>query len=126
MTKTIFLLTILTTGIIFLSSCDANLVLSYQVQNDTKNNLKLKIDNYPTGSGLYSKTIDTIIELKPKQWVIVGWDKAIGFPWETKKIYKKNPGRNNFKIVNGDSNLNLNTADKFWKYKHRTSQFKIK
>jgi hypothetical protein len=113
-------------GIIgFLTSCDAMLFLSYNVKNETRKTIKLKVSDYPENTYFVKKT-DTIIELKPEQSITVGWDHAIGFPWETKKIYRKKPWKQNFKILSGDSIIPVDSRDKYWKYKHRTSLLVIK
>lgn len=124
-TNVFFRTAILITGQFFLCSCDALLTLTYEVQNDTKNNIKLKVEHYPIRCGVYGNTTDTIIELKPKEWIRVGCVKDIGFPFETKQIYKKRPAVHNFKIIKGDSVIIVNSEDTQWKYKRKTSRFKI-
>ncbi len=114
--------------LIALGSCDAIITLDYRVKNKTNKSIKLKIDDYhtPIYWGYPFGTVDTIVELKPKQSIIVGQRSHISFPFATKSLYHEQPGINNFKVINGDSLFSVNTEDKYWKYWHKTSTFKIK
>jgi hypothetical protein len=114
---------------ILISSCDALLLMPYEVQNKTNKEIKLSIENYPleiASIGPIGKTTDTIISLKPGKTIDVGYGQAIGFPWETKKIFIKNPGIQNFKLMINDSIVPFNNGDEFWKYANGKSKLKIK
>ncbi len=110
---------------ISLSACDAKLPMNYAVKNTTKKAVQLKIKDYPYYA-LYSKGTDTLVTLQPNEQINVAYADGIGFPWETKKLYRKNKGVQNFWLVKNDTLITLNNEDQYWKYKRGSSVFKIK
>jgi hypothetical protein len=99
--------------------------MPYVVVNKSDRTVKLKIEDYPKGMMRYSDLTDTIIDLKPNEKVTVKVDKAIGFPWETEKIYRLNPGTDNFDLLINDSIVKLDKSDNNWSYNDKSSIFKI-
>jgi len=112
--------------IISISSCDALLIMSYQVNNKTNETIKLKIYNYPLDHMGFSYIADTIIDILPNKNISVAYSNGIGFPWETKKLYKKNRGVDNFKLILKDSLISIDLSDKYWNYKKQKSIYTIK
>jgi len=109
-----------------LTSCDANLILPYKVENRTNNNISLKIKNYPLQNSAYFSKVDTIIELKPKEIVTVAYSNGIGFPWERKKLFKKNSSVHNFEIEPNNLINSIDNKKEHWRYKNGTAYFYIK
>lgn len=109
-----------------LFSCDAMLTLPYRVQNKTGNTVKLRVRSYPAQHRIHGGAVDTIIFLKPNSYVTVAYFNGVGFPWETRAIYKKKRGAQNFELLHNDSVIPLNTSDKNWKYRSGASVFKIR
>jgi len=122
MRKKVF--TLLTIGIsLMLYSCDAYLSMPYDIKNETGEIIKLNVKYFPIGR--YEYVEDTIIELIPNSNLTIGYGEAIGFPWETKKIFKKNPGVENFELLIEDSINHINKSDENWKYMDGKSIYKI-
>jgi hypothetical protein len=107
------------------TSCDAALILPYKVLKQHKNGFKDQDKRCPIWQTIYSSKIDTILTLRPNETVMVGFSNSNGFPWETKKLYRKHPGLQNFWLIGQDTNLIINNSDQNWKYKKRSSIFKI-
>jgi hypothetical protein len=113
-----------------ITSCDAIMSLFYCVKNSTKTNIKIKIydycrSGYLSGYG-WPPCVDTIVELKPGQRIIIGYvDKITGPYWNSKPLFLEKPGIYNFKFVSGDSLVSFEKDDKHWKFRYRTSTFKI-
>lgn len=112
--------------IMYLTSCDALLTMSYKVNNKTNETIKLKIYNYPLDNVGFANVSDTIVDIVPGQTIKVANSRGIGFPWETKKLYKKNRGVDNFKLVLNDSLISIDLNDKYWNYKNQGSIYTIK
>lgn len=72
-----------------LTSCDAVLTLDYVVINKTSNNIKLKVINFPKEQFRFSEVIDTIINVKSNDSLIIKIEDDLGFPWETKRYLIK-------------------------------------
>jgi hypothetical protein len=115
---------ILLSVIFLLTACDALLMLSYVVENKTDQVQRLKVDRYPLRRGMYSPTVDTIIDLKPNQRITIGITNGIGFPWETKKLYVAQKGQH-FEVITEDSTFKIDYSSKNWHYKNGASYFKI-
>ena len=108
-------ITLITIGIsLMMYSCDAYLVMPYDVRNETGEIIKLNVKYFPTGR--YEYVEDTILELMPNSYLTIGYGDAIGFPWETKKIFKKNPGVENFELLIRDSIIYVNKSNENWEY----------
>ena len=112
-----------------LISCDAVNQLQYSVLNKTDKSKRLHVPRYPIdpSQGVFSVTVDTIIEVQPNQSVWVGTSpRDIDFPWATKNIYKKAPGICGLELVQNDSLIELDCTESRWKYKNRWSTLKLK
>lgn len=117
-------ITLITIGIsLMMYSCDAYLVMPYDVRNETGEIIKLNVKYFPTGR--YEYVEDTILELMPNSYLTIGYGDAIGFPWETKKIFKKNPGVENFELLIRDSIIYVNKSNENWEYIDGKSIYKI-
>jgi hypothetical protein len=111
------------------TSCDAFLMMSYQVKNKTSKSIQVKILNYnsPNYCSLrYLPPKDTIIELKPGKSIVVGCNSKIDFPWGTKNIYRNQKGVTSFDLIQNDTIVKIDKSDKHWKYHHKSSTFSIK
>jgi hypothetical protein len=106
-------------------SCDALLFMPYYVKNNTGEKIKLKITGYPVSMPMFSPGVDTIIELAPKKYALLGTAHGIGFPWDTKSLFHEKPGCQNFELMLGDSILAIDLSDKNWIYRSSTSVFKV-
>jgi hypothetical protein len=107
-----------------LTSCDAVLNLAYVVQNKTKDTLSVYA---PASNELYSfNRKDSIFLLAPNQSLCVGRNRGIGFPWETKKLFRKNPALWNFSIEYQGEKVPFIKNDKDWKYMCGVSLYTIK
>lgn len=100
------------------------LILSYRVENKRNEPVQLSVENYPQhhfGSGR-----DTIVQLGPGEGVTVGFANGIGFPWERKKLFREQPGMENFHIVSVDSLSNANQHTGKWRYRRGMAVFRIR
>ncbi len=114
--------------LIVLSSCDAMLHMSYSVENKTNQNITLYVPDFPADSSMsiYGKSKDTVLTLKPDQSVIVGFGTKTDFPWATKNIYRKDPGKCGIERIDSDSTIRYGCSEAEWKYKRRNSSLLIK
>lgn len=107
-----------------LTSCDAVLNLAYVLQNKTKDTLNI---NAPASNELYSfNRKDSTFLLAPNQTLCIGRNQGIGFPWESKKLYRENPSLWNFSISYKGEKVPLVKNDKDWKYRRGVSLYQIK
>lgn len=107
-----------------MTSCDAVLNLAYVVKNDTKDTLSIIA---PTDNRYLSvNKTDSIFILSPGKELCVGHIQDIGFPWETKKLYRANPTLWNFSILDKIEKVPYVTNDKDWKYRRGVSLYRIK
>ncbi len=121
MPKKLFSLLILS---IILSSCDAVLMLPYIIKNKTKDTLTI---HAPADPDIFSmRNADSVYQLAPNQSLVVGWNRGIGFPWETRKLFKERPSIWNFEVENHGKTFPILKNDKDWQYKRGTSVYKIK
>src|SRR6478752_9279825 len=81
-----------------LISCDAMLIMPYQVKNKTRRTLRIEVKDYLIKDCLFSNTTDTILLLPPKASITLGYANGLGFPWDTKKLYRLQQGMYNFKV----------------------------
>jgi hypothetical protein len=106
------------------SSCDAILMLPYVIKNKTQDTLTI---HAPADPGIFSmRNADSVYHLAPNQNLLVGWNRGIGFPWETRKLYKESPSIWNFEIENKGETIPFLKNDEEWHYKRGTSVYKIK
>jgi hypothetical protein len=109
---------------IFLSSCDAILMLPYVIKNKTQDTLTIQA---PSDPDIFSmRNTDSVYHLAPNQNLLVGWNRGVGFPWETKKLFRKNPACWDFEIKQDGKPLPIVKNNKDWHYKRGTSVYKIK
>lgn len=107
-----------------LTSCDAVLNLAFVVKNKTKDTLSVYA---PASNELYSfNSKDSMFLLAPNQSLCVGRNQGIGFPWESKKLYRENPSLWNFRIEYNGEKVSLVKNDKEWKYRREVSLYRIK
>jgi hypothetical protein len=114
---------------ILLVGCDALNVLSYSIQNRTKQTVKISVPNYSTQvyRPSFARQVDTILVIEPGETIWIGVSEVdIDFPWATKKIYHQQPGRCGLQLLRADSVLNLDCTKSSWKYKRGTSILKLK
>lgn len=112
-----------------LIACDAVNHIQYIVKNQTDQTIRLHIPHFPVdpNQGMLSQQVDTIIEVKPNEFLWVGTSPMdIDFPWAAKKIYKKSPGVCGIELIEKDTLINLDCTDSSWKYKRNCSTLKIK
>lgn len=102
--------------------------MTYSVENKTNQNITLFIPGFPADSrmSMYGNSRDTVITLKPEQSVIVGFNSKTDFPWATKNIYKKDPGKCGIERIDSDSTIRFRCTQDEWKYQKRNSSLKIK
>ncbi len=106
------------------SSCDAILMLPYVLKNKTQDTLTIYA---PAEPGIFSmRNADSVYQLAPNENLLVGWNRGIGFPWETKKLFRKNPACWDFEIKQDCKPLPIVKNNKDWHYKRGTSVYKIK
>ena len=121
MPKKLFSLLILS---IILSSCDAVLMLPYIIKNKTKDTLTI---HAPAATDIYSmRNADSVYQLAPNQNLLVGWNRGIGFPWETRKLYQESPSIWNFEVENHGKTFPILKNENDWYYKRGASVYKIK
>ena len=121
MPKKLFSLLILS---IILSSCDAVLMLPYIIKNKTKDTLTI---HAPADPDIFSmRNADSVYQLAPNQSLVVGWNRGIGFPWETRKLFKERPSIWNFEVENHGKTFPILKNDNDWQFKRGTSVYKIK
>jgi hypothetical protein len=106
------------------SSCDAILMLPYVIKNKTQDTLTIQA---PSDPDIFSmRNTDSVYHLAPNQNLLVGWNRGVGFPWETKKLFRKNPACWDFEIKQDGKPLPIVKNNKDWHYKRGTSVYKIK
>ncbi len=108
---------------LFLYSCDAVLSLEYIVCNQSDHPFRLKIHDYQVRRFHFIE--DTTIVLNSREEIRIASKEKIGFPWETKKIFKKYPGVDNFEVIINDSVFSIDKGPDKWKYKNGKSYFYI-
>ena len=123
--RNIILLIALIGSATLLSACDAMLSMPYVVKNKTAKPLRLKVEDYPEHVRPRQEGKDTIILLMPNESINVGWASGIGFPWETKKLYRNDPGIENFSLISADSVLTVDRSQKYWDYRNGESHFSV-
>jgi len=121
MPKKLFCLLIISS---ILSSCDAILMLPYVVKNKTKDTLTIYAPADPDIVSM--RNADSVYHLAPNQNLLVGWNRGIGFPWETKKLFRENPACWNFEIKQAGRSFPITKNDEEWNYKRGTSVYRIK
>ncbi len=110
-----------------LVGCDAMLLMTYTVENRSKNEVKLFVPNFPDSSlSLFGKFTDTTLTLQPNDKIVVGFDSKIDFPWATKNIYRNKPGKCGIKKIETDTMIPLGCSKSEWKFKRGSSNLKIK
>jgi len=106
------------------SSCDAILMLPYVIKNKTQDTLTI---HAPADPDIFSmRNADSVYHLSPNQNLLVGWNRGIGFPWETRKLYKESPSIWNFEIKQAGKSFPIIKNDEEWNYKRGTSVYKIR
>ena len=121
MPKKLFCLLIISS---ILSSCDAILMLPYVIKNKTKDTLTI---HAPANPDIFSmRNADSVYHLAPNQNLVVGRHRGIGFPWETRKLYKASPSIWNFEVENQGKTFPILKNENDWYYKRGTSVYKIK
>jgi hypothetical protein len=116
---------------IFVTSCDAMLLMSYSIENKSKNEVRLFVPNAIGSSkgyfGHLSEAKDTIVLLKKDESMVISYAMKIDFPWARKTIYKDQPGICGIKkSTSADSLFEYGCSKKEWKYKHGNSVLIIK
>lgn len=107
-----------------LSSCDAILMLPYVIKNKTQDTLTIYA---PAEPGIFSmRNADSVYQLAPNENLLVGWNRGVGFPWETRKLYKESPSFWDFEVEYDGNPFQIDKNDKDWQYKRGTSVYKIK
>lgn len=106
-----------------LASCDANLILPYAVKNCTNKRVNIRVKDYLGEMSLQPEK-DTVIALAPKEEIIINRTHGIGFPWETKKLYRARRGVS-FNIIEKDT-IKVDEDDKNWVYKRGEALYRIK
>ena len=77
--------------------------------------------------GRYGDTVDTVITLDPNQMINIAVSEPdIGFPWETRKIYEKQPGICGLKLLKGDTTIDLSCSKENWSYNNRKSVLELR
>lgn len=108
-----------------MTACDAVNRVNYTVINDSKYAVELFIPNFPINQNLMN-TRDTVILIPADSVLLVGTSiPAIDFPWNTKKIYDKQPGKCGMKIIEIEEEKEIPCDHSNWKYRKRSSAFKI-
>lgn len=68
----------------FISSCDALLLMSYSIENKSKNDVRLFIPNAIVSNEGYfdrhNEAKDTVVLLKKGETFVIGYDMKIDFP----------------------------------------------
>jgi hypothetical protein len=100
------------------------LIMSYQVKNKTRRPLYIKVEDYQIEDCLFSNTADTILLLPPKASITLGSATGLGFPWDTKKLFRLQPGMHNFNLL--DTNIVVDYSDRNWRYRRGSAVFMIK
>lgn len=121
----------ISTSILFIA-CDACISIPYLVKNRAHKTVKIKVLNYEDrpcvwGVHVFDKhVIDTIIELRPRQSVLVGCGSKLDFPWGQKNIYRAQKGVEGFDLIQNDTIVKIDKGDNHWKYHHKSSIFSIR
>ncbi len=106
------------------SSCDAILMLPYVIKNKTQDTLTI---HAPANPDIFSmRNADSVYQLAPNQNLLVGWNRGIGFAWETRKLFRENPACWNFEIKQAGKSFPIIKNDEEWNCKRGTSVYKIK
>ena len=108
----------------FLTSCDAVLMLPYVIKNKTTDTLTI---HAPAVPDIFSmRNTDSVYQLAPNQNLLVGWNRGIGFPWETRKLFKEKSACWRFEIKQDDKLFPILKNDNDWHYIRGASVYKIK
>ena len=109
------------------TSCDAIVQMTYTVENKSSGDITLFIPSYPTDSipKVFGERKDTTLTLKPDQKIVVGIERKLDFPWETKNIYNNLPGMCGLKKIESDTTFSLDCSKSSWKYRKRNSNLKF-
>lgn len=113
---------------LFLSllSCDAVNRVAYTVKNKQSSVIRIYVPFYSPNGG-YSHAKDTVLTLKPgEERHIATSMMKIGFPSDSKKIYRESPGICGVKLITADSAKTFGCTQKEWKYHGGMSTLKIK
>jgi hypothetical protein len=99
-------------------------MLPYVIKNKTQDTLTIYA---PADPDIFSMlNTDSVYQLAPNQDLVVGRNQGIGFPWETRKLYKESPSIWNFEVEYDGKPFPIDKNDKDWQYKRGTSVYKIK
>lgn len=111
-----------------LTGCDALLMMTYSVDNQSKSEIQVHIPDFPIlgYDDHFSQRIDTTLTLQPKQKVLVGCNIKIDFPWARKNIYKNIPGICGIQLIHSGLNVEIGCTKKEWKYRKGSSHLIIK
>jgi hypothetical protein len=74
---------------LLLSSCDNMLFLPYEFINDSGEPIQIRIKNSKVIGPPCFYLMDTTISLASHEMTRVAIGHAIGFPWETRKIFRR-------------------------------------
>jgi hypothetical protein len=108
--------------------CDAMLSMRYTVENNSLHDAKLFVPNFPldtSNPGEFSESRDTTLILRPNTKIIVGVQNKLDFPWATKNIYKKSPGKCGIIKIEVDTIIHLGCSESEWEYDKGRSNFKL-
>jgi hypothetical protein len=99
-------------------------MLPYVIKNKTTDTLTIHAPADP--DIFFMLNTDSVYHLAPNQNLLVGWNRGIGFPWETRKLFKENPACWSFDINKADKPFPIIKNVEEWHYKRGTSVYKIK
>ncbi len=106
------------------ASCDAILMLPYVIKNKTRDTITIFASADPDIFSM--RNADSVYHLAPNQNLVVGRNQGIGFPWETRKLFKESPSIWNFEVENHGKTFPILKNDNDWHYKRGKSVYKIK
>ena len=119
---------LLALSILTLFGCDSMLSMKYTVENTSLHDAKLFVPNFPIDTSNLGESCeirDTTLILKPNTKIIVGVENKLDFPWATKNIYKKWPGKCGIRKIEIDTIINLGCSELEWEYENGSSNFKL-
>ena len=95
------------------------------MKNKTDEKVYIKIKNYSPHALGFPSANNTIVGIEPDTYFIVGRKQDIGFPWERRKIYKEQPGMENFHLMDGNTVVAPDSLTR-WKFIGGLSVYTIK
>jgi hypothetical protein len=99
-------------------------MLPYVIKNKTTDTLTI---HAPADPDIFSMlNTDSVYHLAPNQNLLVGWNRGVGFPWETRKLYKESPSLWDFEVEYDGNPFPIEKNDNDWQYKRGKSVYKIK